>query len=187
MSTTNDLVAGNPQFEDIQDLEEVVRKSYGEDKSSLWRHTHTMKPFDTIILSVVGKSQALFNNAAQAWNHAFYWNCLKKGGGGAPVAGKLLSKISESFGSFEKLRSEVGQLTIRLVSRAFASSYQVVCIALYCRWQRRPIPCSAVAGCGWWPRPQVFKFWKLLALIRPWRAPAWRRCWHLTCGSTHTT
>jgi Fe-Mn family superoxide dismutase len=44
------------------------------------------------------KKKALFNNASQAWNHAFYWQSMKPGGGGAP-RGKLASKIKADFGS----------------------------------------------------------------------------------------
>jgi len=42
----------------------------------------------------------LFNNAAQVWNHTFYWNGMKKGGGGAPT-GAIAAKITEDFGSFD--------------------------------------------------------------------------------------
>lgn len=42
----------------------------------------------------------LFNNAAQVWNHTFYWNGMKKGGGGAPN-GAIAEKITEDFGSFD--------------------------------------------------------------------------------------
>ena len=42
----------------------------------------------------------LFNNAAQVWNHTFYWNCMKKGGGGEPT-GAIAAKIAEDFGSYE--------------------------------------------------------------------------------------
>jgi len=45
-------------------------------------------------------AMALFNNAAQAWNHTFYWNGLKAGGGGMPK-GKLAEMIHASFGGFE--------------------------------------------------------------------------------------
>lgn len=41
----------------------------------------------------------IFNNVAQAWNHAFFWNCLKPGGGGEPK-GKLAEAMKSSFGSF---------------------------------------------------------------------------------------
>ncbi len=43
----------------------------------------------------------IFNNAAQIWNHTFYWHSMKPFGGGKP-SGKLLDKIIEDFGSFEK-------------------------------------------------------------------------------------
>lgn len=42
----------------------------------------------------------LFNNAAQVWNHTFYWSCMKKGGGGIPT-GAIAAKIDEDFGSFD--------------------------------------------------------------------------------------
>lgn len=42
----------------------------------------------------------LFNNAAQVWNHTFYWSCMKKGGGGAPT-GTIAAKINEDFGSYD--------------------------------------------------------------------------------------
>lgn len=43
----------------------------------------------------------IFNNAAQAWNHSFYWNCIKPNGGGIPT-GTLAAKIEADFGSFDK-------------------------------------------------------------------------------------
>ena len=43
----------------------------------------------------------MFNNAAQVWNHSFYWQCIKPGGGGQPT-GALADKINADFGSFEK-------------------------------------------------------------------------------------
>ncbi|KAJ1481476.1 superoxide dismutase, iron/manganese cofactor [Baffinella frigidus] len=47
----------------------------------------------------------LFNNAAQSWNHAFYWNCMKAGGGGKPT-GDLLAQIEKDFGSFEEFSKQ---------------------------------------------------------------------------------
>ena len=44
---------------------------------------------------------SLFNNAAQVWNHSFYWNCMKPEGGGNPL-GSIKDKIDDSFGSYEK-------------------------------------------------------------------------------------
>jgi len=47
----------------------------------------------------------LFNNAAQVWNHTFYWGCMKPNGGGEP-SGALAQAISRDFGSFAKFREE---------------------------------------------------------------------------------
>nr|GMD59157.1 superoxide dismutase [fe] 2, chloroplastic [Ipomoea batatas] len=46
-----------------------------------------------------------FNNAAQAWNHAFFWESMKPGGGGDP-SGELLELINRDFGSFETFVKE---------------------------------------------------------------------------------
>ena len=47
----------------------------------------------------------IFNNAAQVWNHTFFWSSLKPGGGGAPT-GALADKINADFGSFDKFKEE---------------------------------------------------------------------------------
>jgi len=47
----------------------------------------------------------VFNNAAQIWNHTFYWNSLKPNGGGQPT-GDLLAAITRDFGSFDKFKEE---------------------------------------------------------------------------------
>lgn len=47
----------------------------------------------------------LFNNAAQTWNHTFFWNSLKPGGGGAPT-GALADAINSSFGNFDKFKED---------------------------------------------------------------------------------
>lgn len=61
------------------------------------------KSLEEIVKSSEG---GVFNNAAQVWNHTFYWNGMKPGGGGKP-AGALLEQINASFGSYEKLREEL--------------------------------------------------------------------------------
>lgn len=48
----------------------------------------------------------IFNNAAQVWNHSFYWQCLKAGGGGKP-AGAIAEKINATWGSYEKFAEEL--------------------------------------------------------------------------------
>jgi Fe-Mn family superoxide dismutase len=50
-------------------------------------------------------SGAIFNNAAQVWNHTFYWNSLSPQGGGEP-SGKLLEKINQFFGSFAAFKEK---------------------------------------------------------------------------------
>ncbi|TVQ19923.1 MAG: superoxide dismutase [Leptolyngbya sp. DLM2.Bin15] len=61
------------------------------------------KSIEDVIKAIAGDASkaGLFNNAAQAWNHSFYWNCMKPNGGGAP-SGALASKIDADFGSFDK-------------------------------------------------------------------------------------
>ncbi len=77
----NKLNAGikDTDFEDME-LEDIVRKASG----------------------------GIFNNAAQAWNHTFYWNSMSPNGGGKP-GGKLAEAIDRSFGSFDKFREEFTQ------------------------------------------------------------------------------
>ncbi|MCX7621283.1 MAG: superoxide dismutase [Acidimicrobiales bacterium] len=57
---------------------------------------------------IIGKAEVgsgLFNNAAQVWNHTFYWNCMTPGGGGAP-SGEIADKINAAFGSYEEFRNK---------------------------------------------------------------------------------
>lgn len=49
--------------------------------------------------------QGVFNNAAQVWNHTFFWSSIKPGGGGAPT-GDLAARIDKDFGSFDKFKEE---------------------------------------------------------------------------------
>lgn len=49
-------------------------------------------------------SAGVFNNAAQVWNHTFYWNCLSPNGGGEPT-GALADAINASFGSFAEFKA----------------------------------------------------------------------------------
>ncbi|MCC6644886.1 MAG: superoxide dismutase [Polyangiaceae bacterium] len=58
---------------------------------------------EQIILSSDG---GVFNNAAQIWNHTFYWSSMKPNGGGAPT-GDLAAAIDRDFGSLDKLKEEL--------------------------------------------------------------------------------
>lgn len=60
------------------------------------------KSLEEIIKSSSG---GLFNNAAQVWNHTFYWNCLSPNGGGEPT-GAVAEAINKKFGSFDKFKEE---------------------------------------------------------------------------------
>ncbi|MBU3980320.1 MAG: superoxide dismutase [Proteobacteria bacterium] len=48
---------------------------------------------------------SIFNNAAQVWNHSFYWACMKPGGGGSP-SGAIAERIASDFGSYEKFAEQ---------------------------------------------------------------------------------
>ena len=60
---------------------------------------------EEIVLASDGTNQAVFNNAAQAWNHSFFWMCLSPKGGQKPQ-GELMRKIEEQWGSFEAFREK---------------------------------------------------------------------------------
>ena len=50
----------------------------------------------------------VFNNAAQVWNHSFYWNCMAPGGGGEPT-GEIADKINSAFGSYADFRTKFAE------------------------------------------------------------------------------
>ncbi|MBC7532927.1 MAG: superoxide dismutase [Fe] [Oligoflexus sp.] len=50
----------------------------------------------------------IFNNAAQVWNHTFYWYCMKPKGGGAP-SGKIGEAITKNFGSFDAFKEQFSE------------------------------------------------------------------------------
>jgi len=53
----------------------------------------------------------IFNNAAQVWNHTFYWNAMKPAGGGVP-GGNVAAAIDGAFGSFDKFKDEFKQACV---------------------------------------------------------------------------
>jgi len=71
----NKLIEGKPEAE--KSLEDIIKSSEGP----------------------------VFNNAAQIWNHTFFWNSMKPNGGGAPT-GELAQAITRDFGSFEKFSEQ---------------------------------------------------------------------------------
>ena len=76
----NGAVKGTPLAE--RSLEEIIKETAGDDQKA-----------------------GVFNNAAQIWNHTFFWKSMKPKGGGQPC-GELKAKIEASFGSFDKFKEE---------------------------------------------------------------------------------
>ena len=83
VTNLNKLTAGTPMAD--QSLEQIVRATAGK-----------------------ADQAAIFNNAAQVWNHTFYWQSLKPGGGGEPPAA-LKAKMEASFGSVAACREELSK------------------------------------------------------------------------------
>jgi len=80
--------------------------------------------FDSMDLeAIVKKSQGgMFNNAAQVWNHTFYWNCMKPasaGGGGEP-AGKLADAINKAFGDITKFKEQFSDVAVKTFGSGWA-------------------------------------------------------------------
>ena len=66
------------------------------------------KSLEDIVKSSEG---GVFNNAAQIWNHTFYWNCLSPNGGGQP-SGELAEAINTAFGSFEEFVAKFSDMAV---------------------------------------------------------------------------
>jgi Fe-Mn family superoxide dismutase len=79
------------------------------------------QPLDKVFLAAAKDPQLtpVFNNTAQAWNHVFYWNGLKPGGGGAPT-GKLAQAIDASFGGFDACKKELAAAATTLFGSGWA-------------------------------------------------------------------
>jgi Fe-Mn family superoxide dismutase len=72
-------------------------------------------PLEEIVKSTRGKSEnlALFNNAAQVYNHTFYWNSMKPAGGGAP-GGRIAQEIERNFGGYPKFSEAFSTASVTL-------------------------------------------------------------------------
>jgi len=66
---------------------------------------------EELIQQTVNTNQPIFNNAAQVWNHSFFWHSIKPQGGGKPT-GKILEQIIKDFGNFENFYNEFKQAAI---------------------------------------------------------------------------
>ncbi len=76
-------------------------KSYVDNLNRLLENEATM-PLEALIKTAQG---GIFNNAAQIWNHTFYWHCLAPNGGGEPT-GALAEAIRETFGDFNNFKEQ---------------------------------------------------------------------------------
>ncbi|AWH87406.1 superoxide dismutase [Fe] [Limnobaculum parvum] len=61
---------------------------------------------------VLKSSGGIFNNAAQVWNHTFYWNCLAPKAGGEPT-GPLADAIAKNFGSFAAFKEQLSDSAVK--------------------------------------------------------------------------
>jgi superoxide dismutase, Fe-Mn family len=89
-------------------------KTYVDNLNNLVKGTeYESATLEKIINETAGKADKapLFNNAAQIWNHTFYWNSLKSGGGGKP-AGKIAQLIDSSFGGYDNFKKELSATTV---------------------------------------------------------------------------
>ena len=89
VNNLNNLIAGT-EFEGMA-LEDIIRKSEG----------------------------GIFNNAAQIWNHTFFWNSLSPNSGGTPD-GKVLEAINNNFGSFDEFKDKFSKAAVTLFGSGWA-------------------------------------------------------------------
>ena len=84
-------------------------KTYVDTLNKLIKGTdYESSSLESIITDTANKADKaqIFNNAAQTWNHTFYWNCLKQGGGGKPT-GAIAQKIESAFGGYDNFKKEL--------------------------------------------------------------------------------
>jgi len=87
---------------------ETFEYHYGKHHQAYVTNLNNLIPgteFESLSLedTVKKSSGGIYNNAAQIWNHTFFWNCMKPQGGGAPK-GKLLEAINAKFGSYDAFK-----------------------------------------------------------------------------------
>ncbi|MGY6275998.1 superoxide dismutase [Fe] [Methylomonas sp. MgM2] len=103
---------------------ETIEYHYGKHHQTYVTNLNNLVPgteFDGMSLEDIVKksSGGIFNNAAQVWNHTFYWNCLSPNGGGAPTGG-LANAIERTFGSFEKFQEEFTKCAVTTFGSGWA-------------------------------------------------------------------
>ncbi len=104
--------------------EETLEYHYGKHHQTYVTNLNNLVPgteFEGLSLEeiIIKSSGAIFNNAAQVWNHTFYWNSLAPSAGGAPT-GALADAINASFGSFEKFKEEFTKCAVTTFGSGWA-------------------------------------------------------------------
>ncbi len=104
--------------------EEQVRFHYGKHHTGYFKNLNALvegKPeADMALRDLIVQAPAgpLFNNAAQAWNHSFYWDCLKPQG--SALGGALAAAIERDFGGLAKLRAAMSDAAVKLFGSGWA-------------------------------------------------------------------
>jgi Fe-Mn family superoxide dismutase len=104
---------------------ETISYHYGKHHASYVAKLNTLikgTPYENMSLEeIVTKAPAgpIFNNAAQVWNHTFYWNCLAPNAGGVP-SGAIAKAIEKSFESFAKFKEEFTKRATSLFGSGWA-------------------------------------------------------------------
>jgi Fe-Mn family superoxide dismutase len=78
-------------------------------------------PLEQVILESAksDETKKIFNNAAQTWNHTFFWNCMKPNGGGKP-AGDLAARIDSAFGGYDAFRKQLSEAAVNQFGSGWA-------------------------------------------------------------------
>jgi superoxide dismutase, Fe-Mn family len=103
---------------------ETMEYHYGKHHKTYVDNLNKLIPgteFEKMLLEEIIKKATggIFNNAAQVWNHTFYWNCLSPKGGGEP-SGALASAIAKYFGSFAQFKEKYTNTAVTLFGSGWA-------------------------------------------------------------------
>ena len=104
--------------------EEQLSYHYGKHHAAYFKNLNALvegKPEAGMSLRevVVQSTGAVFNNAAQAWNHSFYWDCMRPQGGGQPT-GALAAAIQHDFSGFEAFQKAMSDAAAKLFGSGWA-------------------------------------------------------------------
>jgi Fe-Mn family superoxide dismutase len=104
--------------------EETLEYHYGKHHQTYVTNLNKLIPgteFENLSLEEIVKkaSGGVFNNAAQIWNHTFFWNSLSPNGGGAP-SGALGDAINAKWGSYDKFKEEFAKVAVATFGSGWA-------------------------------------------------------------------